>query len=237
MTLPPKFARTFALPLACAALALSGCGEKLPSGEPALREAMGAISGQPAGSAVSATWASLATDMAELPVNLAAGFAGEPLASQWDEKALATRVAAALKPSEKRLDDTFFAALAKALPAETTQQLVGDTRDPARLAALKCAYKPDGMRFAISGCDMTAMGEPKEWGPRYVALKAALDKTSADPVVLGIIGTAACDVSGEFLAAAKQANPRLTVGELKITRDGTSYDCAAFRKMAGVGAK
>jgi hypothetical protein len=235
MTLSRTFALPFALPLALAALALSGCGEKLPSGEPALREAMGAISGQPAGSAVSATWTSLATDMAELPVSLAAGFAGEPLASQWDEKALAAKVAAALKPNEKRLDDTFFAALAKALPAETTQQLVADTRDPARLAALKCAYKPDGMRFAIAGCDMTAMGEPNEWGLRYVALKAALDKTSADPVVLGIVGTAACEVSDEFLAAAKKANPQLIAGALKINRGGTSYDCAAFRKMAGGG--
>lgn len=220
--------------MAIAMFALAGCGETLPSGEPALREAVGAMS---AGKPVSASGEALAADMAKTTVDLTSGFAGEELASQWDEARIADKVAAALQPNAQRLEDAFFAALTKSVPAETTEQLVGDTRNAKKLAALQCAYRPEGMRFELGTCDMEAMGKPAEWGPRYIALKQGLDTAAQDPMVLGIIGSAACDVSDEFLNAAREANPNFFATDPKVTKDGKTYDCAAFRKMATPGAK
>lgn len=215
--------------IALALFTLAGCGAALPTGEPALREALGAMSGD---KTVSDTGAALAAEMAKFTVDLTSGFAGEDLASQWDEAHIADRAAAAIKTNEDKLDKAFYASLAKAVPEDVTSQLVADVRDPKKLAALKCAYRPEGMRFELGTCDMAPMGDPKKWGPRYVALKQALDKTAGDPLVLGVIGSAACDVSEEFLNAARKANPNFTAGDIKITRDDKSYDCAAFRKMA-----
>jgi hypothetical protein len=228
--LPMKRARLIAL----AVLALAGCGDPLPSGEPALREALGAMS---AGKPFRDGGAALATDMAKTTIDLTSGFAGEDLRSQWDEARIADKVDAALAPNEQRLEDAFYASLAKSVPAETTGQLVADTRNPAKLAALQCAYRPNEMRFELGTCDMEAMGKPGAWGPRYIALKQGMDTAADDPTVLGIIGSAACDVSDEFLNAARKANPNFFATDPKITKNGKTYDCAAFRKMAAPGAK
>lgn len=210
---------------------LAGCGDKLPTGEAAMREIIPAITG----AGPEAPSERMAVEIATFTVSMAGGFAGEELAGQWSDAVVAKKVAAALEPKRKAAADALYADLAKTLDAETTKEIVADVRDPAKLKALKCAYKPEGT-FGFPDCDTAALGKAEDYLPRYVKLKEAMDKAAETPAALGTAGTAACDVSDEFLAAAKKANPDFTSEGLKITRNGTPYTCETFRGLAGGSA-
>lgn len=211
---------------------LAGCGDKLPTGEAALREIIPAITG----AGPEAPSEHMAVEVATFSVSMAGAFAGKELAGQWGDAVVARKVAAAFEPGRKAAADALYADLAKNVDDETARAIVADVRDPAKLKALKCAYKPQGT-FAFSDCDAAALGERADYLPRYAKLKQAMDKAAETPAALGIAGTAACDVSNEFLAAAKKANPDFSSEGLKITRNGTPYTCETFRSLAATAAK
>jgi len=210
---------------------LAGCGDKLPTGEAAMREIIPAITG----AGPEAPSERMAVEIATFTVSMASGFAGEDLAGQWSDAVVAKKVAAAIGPKRKAAADALYADLAKNVDDETVRAIVADVRDPVKLKALKCAYKPEGT-FGFPECDTAALGERADYLPRYAKLKDAMDKAAETPAALGTGGTAACDVSDEFLAAAKKANPDFTWEGLKITRNGTPFTCETFRGLAGGGA-
>lgn len=211
---------------------LAGCGDKLPTGEAALREIIPAITG--AGPEAPAE--RQAVEIATFTVSMASGFAGKAVSDQWSDAVVTKKIAAAFEPKRKAIADALYADLAKNLDDETARAIVADTRDPAKLKVLKCAYKPEGT-FGFPACDTAALGERADYLPRYAKLKDAMDKAAETPAALGNSGTAACDVSDEFIAAAKKANPDFTAEGLKITRNGTPYTCETFRSLAGTAAK
>ncbi|HMO75975.1 MAG TPA: hypothetical protein PKD48_11605 [Sphingopyxis sp.] len=212
-------------------LLIAGCGDALPTGETALREFIPAMTG----AGPDAMSERMAIETVGFTVSMTAGFAGKELADQWSEDVVAKKVADAFEPHRKAAADAFYAALAKELDAETTKALVADVRDPAKLKILKCAYKPDGFVLAFEACDPAAMGKPEDFYDRYAALRRGVETAIDAPGALGAAGTAACDVSDEFLAAARKANPDFSVGNLKMNRNGKEYDCATFRSLAGAG--
>lgn len=210
---------------------LAGCGDALPTGEAALREVIPAMTG----AGPDAMSERMATEIATFTVTMTSGLTGADLAAQWGDKAVAKKVAAAFGPRRKAAADAIYAELAKDLDADTVRALVTDVRDPARLKVLKCAYKPEGFVLDFATCDPAAMGPTQDYYPRYAALKRAAEKAIDAPGAIGAAGTAACDVSDEYIAAAKKADPTFFAQGLKINRNGKDYDCATFRSLAGAG--
>ncbi|MEZ5707789.1 MAG: hypothetical protein R3E02_00200 [Blastomonas sp.] len=216
--------------LLCAAplALLAGCGESLPQGEEALREIIPAITGDGPQALPEET----AVNFAQGTASFAGGFLGEEFMANWKGEAMAEKAKAAFKPHAATVEKAMYASIASALDENAIKELIGDVRDPKRMKAIKCGYKPDSDTFFWGDCDTSAF-EKTDFFVRYDNLQYAMRAALKEPVATAAYGVAGCAVIDEFIAEATKSRDDLSLSGASFSIDGgEKRDCEAFRKLA-----
>jgi hypothetical protein len=213
------------------ALAVSACGQPVPVGEAALREIIPAVTGQ--GPEMAAQ--RIASDFADNTISFGSGFADAETKAKWSQDNVRKMVATRFAPYNAMVADSLYTDLADKFDDELIGDLMADIRDPARLEAIRCAYKVvDGKPlFAWTDCNTDAFPDDRDFQGAYDALIGGQNFFLQSPVPKAAFGSVACNLVDEFSADVKK-----THADFELT--GVSYgvdskaptECAEFRELA-----